>query len=199
MNPIRNLSIVLFVAFAAAIVSCGGGNETYYPKPRGFYRLDLPDKKYTNFDSVYPFSCRIPQYAHVESIESNEPGSVWFNLIFPAYNGSVNFSYKTINNNLYKLTEDARDFANKHIAKANEIKEIRVSHAENHVYGLIYDIEGTNSASPYQFYLTDSTKHYLRGAVYFNHIPNNDSIAPIIQRVKEDLDTLIGSLKWKNQ
>lgn len=198
MNPIRNLSIVLLIAIATFIASCGGGNDTYYPKPRGFYRLDLPEKKYVNYDSVYPFTCRIPESSYIEPVESSEPGSVWFNLVFPDYNGSVNFSYKTVKGNLYQLTEDARDFANKHIAKANEIKEMQVSHAENKVYGLIYDIEGTNSASPYQFYLTDSTRHYLRGAVYFNHIPNNDSIAPIIQRVKEDLDTLMGSLKWKN-
>ena len=198
MNPIRNLSTVLLIAVAAVIVSCGGGNDTYYPKPRGFYRLDLPEKKYVTFDSVYPFTCRIPENSRIAPVESSEPGSVWFNLVFPDYNGSVNFSYKTIKGNLYQLTEDARDFANKHIAKANEIKEMQVYHAENKVYGLIYDIEGTNSASPYQFYLTDSTRHYLRGAVYFNHIPNNDSIAPIIQRVKEDLDTLMASLKWKN-
>lgn len=198
MNQIRNLSALLIIAASLIIASCGSGNETYYPKPRGFYRLDLQEKKYVTFDSIYPFSFRIPEYAHIIPVESAEPGTIWFNLVFPAYNGSVNFSYKTIKGNLYQLTEDARDFANKHIAKANEIKEIRVSHSENKVYGLIYDIEGTNSASPYQFYLTDSTKNYLRGAVYFNHIPNNDSIAPIIQRVKEDLDTLMGSLKWKN-
>ncbi|HBG70325.1 MAG: hypothetical protein A2W93_15955 [Bacteroidetes bacterium GWF2_43_63] len=198
MKPIRNLSAVIFVIASITIASCGNSSDSYYPKSRGFFRIDLPEKKYVTFDSVYPFTCRIPETAQIVSIEGNEPGSIWFNLIFPTYNGSVNFSYKTINGNLYQLTEDAREFANKHIAKANEIKEIRVSHVENNVYGLIYDIEGSNSASPYQFYLTDSTKHYLRGAVYFNHIPNNDSIAPIIQRVKEDLDTLMGSLKWKN-
>lgn len=198
MNLARTLSVVLLISVSAIIISCGSSNDTYYPKPRGFFRIDLPEKNYVVFDSVYPFEFRIPVNASVVPVESPEAGSIWFNLLLPAYDGSVSFSYKPVHDNLYQLTEDARIFANKHIAKANEIKEIRVSHPNNKVYGLIYDIEGTNSASPYQFYLTDSTHHYIRGAVYFNHIPNNDSIAPIIQRVKEDMDTLMGSLKWKN-
>lgn len=198
MNQARTLSIMILLAVSAIITSCGNSNDTYYPKQRGFFRIDLPEKNYVVFDSVYPFTFRMPDHAQVVAVESPEAGSIWFNLLLPVYDGSVSFSYKPVRDNLYQLTEDARIFANKHIAKANEIKEVRVSHAENKVYGLIYDIEGTNSASPYQFYLTDSTRHYIRGAVYFNHIPNNDSIAPIIQRVKEDMDTLMGSLKWKN-
>jgi len=197
MNKNKLFNYLLPVALISLMYSCGGKQDNYYPKPRGFYRIDLPQKQYTFFDSAYPFTCRIPANAHIAPVESNEPGSIWFNLVFPQYNGMINFSYKTVNNNLYQLCEDSRDFVNKHISKANEIKEIRVIQKDNNVYGLIYDIDGSNPASPYQFYLTDSTQHFLRGALYFNHIPNNDSIAPIIQRVKEDIDTLISSLKWK--
>ena len=67
MNPIRNLSTVILIAVAAVIVSCGGGNDTYYPKPRGFYRLDLPEKIYVTYDSVYPFTCRLPESAFIAS------------------------------------------------------------------------------------------------------------------------------------
>lgn len=198
MNLFKNLKNLLLTISAAAILSaCGGGNDTYYPKPRGFFRINLPEKKYIEYDSLYPFSFRIPVYSKLEPLESEETGVYWFNLLFPAFHGSVNFSYKPVKDNLYQMSEDAREFANKHIAKANEIQEMRISYSDNDVYGISYSIDGTNSASPYQFFVTDSSKHYLRAAVYFNHIPNNDSIAPIIQRVKEDLDTMLVSLKWK--
>jgi len=197
MNPIRTRNTFILIAAIFAFSSCGSNNDTYYPKPRGFFRLDLPDKKYVTFDSVYPFTCRIPESSYIVPVKTNDPSTVWFNLVFPQYNGSVNFSYKPVNNNLYKLTEDAREFANKHIAKANEITEIRVSNTENKVYGLIYDIEGTNSASPYQFYLTDSVQHFVRGSLYFDAIPNNDSLAPVISFVKEDIQHMFETMSWK--
>ena len=139
----------------------------------------------------------MPVYSYIEPVKSDEVNSLWFNINFPKLNGNINFSYRPLNGNLYELSEDAREFTNKHIAKANEILQIRISNEDKKVYGIIYDIEGTNSASPYQFFLTDSTNHFLRGAVYFNHVPNNDSIAPIISRVKEDIDTIISTFRWK--
>ncbi|PKP03813.1 MAG: gliding motility lipoprotein GldD [Bacteroidetes bacterium HGW-Bacteroidetes-6] len=193
----RTISQLYILAFGLVLFSCGGGSETYYPKPRGFFRIDLPQQEYMLFDSAYPFSFKYPACSHMETQESNDPSTIWFNIVYPGFHGSVNFSYKPVNGNLYELSEDAREFANKHIAKANEIDEIRISNPANRVFGIAYDIEGSNTASPYQFYVTDSTSHYLRAAVYFDHLPNNDSIAPIIQRVKVDMDTLLSSLKWK--
>jgi gliding motility-associated lipoprotein GldD len=197
MNLKKTISGLFALAVGLFLFSCGSGSETYYPKPRGFFRIDLPKKEYATCDSVLPFSFRYPAYSTMEILQSNDEETIWFNLVFPAFHGSANFSYKPVKGNLYELSEDAREFANKHIAKANEIVEIRISKNSNRVYGIAYNIEGTNTASPYQFFITDSTSHFLRAAVYFEHIPNNDSIAPIIERVKQDLDTMLVSIEWK--
>jgi len=198
MKAIRILSLILFVSSCVLLASCGSKEDTYYPKPRGFYRIELPKQSFRDFDSTYPFTCRIPQYAYIQPVESREAGVIWFNLVFPGFDGMINFSYKPVNNNLYELSEDAREFVNKHITKANKIDETLIHFPDRKVYGISYQIEGSNTASPYQFYITDSTHHYLRGALYFNHVPNNDSVAPIIERMVSDLDTMIGSIRWKN-
>jgi len=198
MKAIRILSVLPVIAFLLALTSCGGKEEVYYPKPRGFYRIELPKQSFRDFDSTYPFSCRIPQYAYIQPIESPESGGIWFNLVFPGFDGMINFSYKPVNGNLYELSEDAREFVNKHITKANNIEERLIHFPNKKVYGISYQIEGANTASPYQFFVTDSTHHYLRGALYFNHVPNNDSIAPLIERIVSDLDTMISSFQWKN-
>jgi gliding motility-associated lipoprotein GldD len=65
------------------------------------------------------------------------------------------------------------------------------------VYGLIYDIEG-NTASSLQFYVTDSTKHFIRGALYFNVRPNIDSVKIVLEFLKKDVLHLIQTLQWKN-
>ena len=195
MKSLMKNSLALLVV-VLMFSACGNQSDTEYPKPRGYFRIDLPEKEYVDFDTTYPFSFRYPAYAKV--VPDNAPGSepYWFNLYYPTLNGMVSFSYKKIDNNLYKLSEECRGFANKHIIKANEIFERRVEYPDHNVYGVIWEIEGSNTASPYQFYVCDSTSHFMRAALYFNHIPNNDSIAPIIQRVKEDMDTLISTLRW---
>lgn len=191
-----NIFTILVIAFL--LFSCGGTDEPDYPKPRGFFRISLPEKQYQLFDtSALPFSFRIPNYCTAELLQSNEPGTLWFNLLFPSFHGSVNFSYKPVKNNVYNLSEDAREFVNKHISKADAIEETAIANPVRKVFGSAFYIKGSNTASPYQFFITDSSTHFLRAAVYFNHIPNNDSIEPLIIRIREDMDTLISGLKWK--
>ena len=199
MKSLMKNSIVLLIV-VLMFGACGGSqSDTEYPKPRGYYRIDMPVKEYQWFDTTWPFAFKYPVYADVQPV--NSPGSepYWFNINYPKFHGMLSFSYKKIEgeNNLYKLSEEAREFANKHIIKANEIIERRIDYPDHNVYGIVYEIEGTNTASPYQFFLCDSTNHFIRAALYFNHLPNNDSIEPIIDRVKEDMDTLISTLRWE--
>ncbi|PLW94432.1 MAG: gliding motility lipoprotein GldD [Marinilabiliales bacterium] len=193
----KNSLVLLIVVLMFG--ACGGNqSDTEYPKPRGYFRIDLPEKEYQWFDTTWPFAFKYPVYAEMQPVKTPDAEPYWFNIIYPQFHGMLSFSYKKIEgeNTLYKLSEEAREFANKHIIKANEIIERRVDVFENNVHGVIYEIEGTNTASPYQFFLSDSTTHFIRAALYFNHLPNNDSISPIIQRVKEDMDTLISTLRW---
>jgi gliding motility-associated lipoprotein GldD len=118
-------------------------------------------------------------------------------LNFPDFNGTINLTYKEITkeNNLNKLIEDAHKMSFKHSKKANYIDEVLISN-KNGVGGLLYNVGG-DAASNIQFFLTDTNHHYIRGALYFNNEPNTDSMAPVIDFVKKDLDHFLETFKWK--
>jgi len=192
-----NRKTVLIISLVFIITAC---DIEYYPKPRGYFRIDLPEKNYTSFDSTsFPYSFQIPDYIEVRKDYENLNEPYWIDLYFKPFDATLHLSYKSVNKNLSIFTEDARTFVNKHIAKANAIKEKEYLNKINNVYGLVFSIEGNDVASPLQFYLTDSTNNYIRGALYFNFTPNNDSLEPVISFIKNDVFNLIETFKWKNQ
>lgn len=188
------LIITLFGLMALA-TSCG---SDYMPKPRGYFRIDLPEKKYQSFDTNFPYMFNYPVYSTIQAdlLAPGEP--YWINLEFPQFSGKLHLSYKVIDDNLPQYLEDSRTMVYKHIPKANAINNRMIINNEDKVYGLIYEIDGLGTASPYQFYVTDSTHHFLRGALYFNIKPNNDSLAPVIDFIKEDIEQLINTFQWKS-
>jgi gliding motility-associated lipoprotein GldD len=186
---ILKLMVVLFL-----LASCG---SDYVPKPRGFFRIDLPEKKYKIFDSTYAYTFEYPEYAKIipDTLKDAEP--YWLNLSFPGFNSQVNISYKSINKNLSQYAEDAYNLVMKHIPKADDIDPQRIDFPEHKVHGITYNITGNGAASEYQFFVTDSVSHFVRGALYFNVPPNNGSLAPVITFLKEDIKHMIETLKWK--
>ena len=122
----------------------------------------------------------------------------WLNLEFPKYRATVHLSYKVVTNNIANYLEDSHDFANKHQVKATGLDEIVILRDSAKVYGLLFDIAG-NTASSVQFYLTDSTHHFLRGALYFNSVPNIDSLRIIVDFIKKDILHLINTTSWKTE
>lgn len=174
--------------------ACG---DTPTPKPAGYFRIDLPEHEYRLLDSIFPYSFEYPVYAIISKDIHAPAEANWINIDFPRFKGRVHLSYKPVNNNLNTFTEDAHSLVMKHIPKASAIEEIRIKNNENRVFGLIYDIRGTGAASPYQFYVTDSTSHFLRGALYFSVLPNNDSLAPVIDFIKGDIQHLLETMRWK--
>jgi gliding motility-associated lipoprotein GldD len=188
----------LLSSFLFLLTACGGNDEdTIAPKPRGYFRLTFPEKNYVKYDSVCPFTFEIPSYSNV--VNDPYPGAepCWLNMNFPAFNGTLHLSYKPVNGNINDYLDDTYTLASKHQIKASGIQERMISNDTNNVYGLIYDIEG-NAASSVQFFLTDSTRHFIRGALYFNAVPNTDSIAPVVEFLKKDIYHLIGTFKWKD-
>ncbi|MCB9449198.1 MAG: gliding motility lipoprotein GldD [Flavobacteriales bacterium] len=169
------------------------------PKPRGYFRIDLPERSYKTYQSDCPFTFEYPSYATVivDTIRFKEP--CWLNLHFPNFRGDLHVSYKQVNNNLEGYLEDSYQFAMKHMSMASAMNDSTVFDADNRVFGLVYKIEGEHTASPYQFYLTDSTHHFFRGALYFNVRPNNDSLAPVIRFIEKDMEHLIETFRWKQQ
>lgn len=186
--------IAIFSLFLLLIVSC---KEDYTPKPRGYFRISFHDKSYHQLDSaVLPYRFDIPDYSKVVPDQDRLSEPFWINLKIPAHKAEVNISYKKVDNNLAKLTEDSRTLAYKHSIKADAINERIFVNPEKKVYGTIYLIEG-NAASPLQFYLTDSTRNFLRGALYIREVPNIDSLRPVIDYLTPDVIRLIETTEWK--
>lgn len=180
--------------FVILFISC---ENDYSPKPRGYFRIDLPEKEYRLFDTAFPYSFEYPVYAKIVPDERNGVEPYWINIDYPRFNGRVYLSYKVINDNLIEYLEDSRTFVMKLIPKASNIQDSLILRRADKVFGLIYEIDGINAASPIQFFVTDSASHFLRGALYFNHSPNNDSMAPVIDFIRKDIHHLVETLEWK--
>jgi gliding motility-associated lipoprotein GldD len=192
-----NRTIFVFAGFLILLViSC---DNNYYPKPRGYFRIDLPEKSYVVFDTAFPYSFEVPVYAKILPDTDPQAEPYWINVSFPQFRGILHLSYKKINGNLTNYLEDTRTMVMKHIPKASSIDNKAYENPEKKVYGLTYTISGVAAASPYQFYLTDSTRYFVRGALYFNSVPNNDSLAPVIDFLKEDINHLIETFEWKEE
>jgi gliding motility-associated lipoprotein GldD len=172
-------------------------SESYTPKPRAYFRIEFPEHKYTLFDNNAPFSFEIPVYCKMTPDSSSSAEPFWYNLEFTSMKGKIHLSYKTINHNLAKYIADSRTLAYKHIIKADDILEHPFIDRKNKVMGIMYEIKG-NAASPFQFFATDSTKHFLRGSMYFNVYPNKDSLAPVFDFIQPDIKHLIETIKWKD-
>lgn len=185
------------VAGVLALVLLSGCNDDYTPKPRGYIRIDLPEKSYHNIETDCPYGFETADYS--DFLPDNRQGSdpCWFNIEYPQFKAKLHFSYKPITGNLAEYLEDSRTLINKHISKASNIEENMVVKDVTRVYGMLYSIEGSQAASPIQFHLTDSTDHFLRGALYFNVSPNNDSLAPVIDFLRQDVLHIIETLHWK--
>jgi gliding motility-associated lipoprotein GldD len=183
-------------AITLFLFSCSTDEEELMPKPRGYFRIELPEKKYQAYISDCPFTFESPTYSFVHADDEKNAEPCWINIDFPRFKGRIHISYKPLNNNLQKYLEDSRTLAAKHQLKASAISEMVIKHDSVKVYGLVYDIEG-NAASSLQFYLTDSTHHFLRGALYFIAPPNSDSIAPVVEFIRKDVFKLINTFRWK--
>ncbi|MDP2235754.1 MAG: hypothetical protein Q8J88_04900 [Bacteroidales bacterium] len=171
--------------------------QNYSPKPRGYFRIDLPQKSWKKYDALQQYNFEYPEYAEVIPDPDSPVEESWLNIEFPQMKASLHLSYKKLNNNLNVFVEDARTMAMKHLPKANAITDSIISFQEANIYGALYQIGGKGVASPLQFYVTDSANHFVRGALYFNIRPNNDSIEPLIRFVKADVLHFMQTLEWK--
>ena len=173
------------------------GDDTPQPKPHGYFRIDLPEKQYVTLDTMARYSFEYPVYATIMPDKYSPEERDWVNVEFPAFKGTIHISYKYVDGNLSQYLEDAHKLIVKHIEKASGIRDSVMINPERDVYGLMYFLEGEGVASPLQFYVTDSTQHFLRGSLYFNIYPNNDSLQPVIDFITDDVRHLITTLEWK--
>lgn len=183
--------------FGALLILIVGCKPSHTPKPRGYFRIDLPEKQYVELDSTMPYRFEYSKFAVIETDVSpqNEPG--WINVLYPSYKARIHLSYKPVADNLYELLEDNIRLAYNHAVKADAIEEHLFINEETQLYAMMFEIKG-NAASPLQFLATDSIRHFLRGSVYFQTAPNRDSLAPVIDYITEDVVHLIETLQWKD-
>lgn len=188
----------LFLLLLCGVVGLASCDQEYTPKPRGYMRIALPEKEYKLIETGCPYSFEIATYSVFKPDTRPQSDSCWFNIDYPQFKAQLYFSYLPIKGNLAAYLEDSRELTNKHISKASGIEETLIIKDDTHVYGMLYTVEGSRAASPLQFHLTDSANHFLRGALYFNVSPNNDSLAPVIDFLKDDILHLIETLNWQS-
>jgi len=202
MNKPVNIIFTCLYISALFFLSC---NSDYsVGKKKGYFKIDFPEKKYQLFDRPgYPYTFEYPEYATVikdSMFFSDKAEDWWINIDIPRFNGRIHVSYKAINqqNKFDSLVNDAYKMATKqHINISTGITD-SVMQTPNGAGGMYYALEG-NTATANQFFLTDTTKHFLRGALYFDAAPNADSLGIVNDFLKKDLQHLINTLKWSDR
>lgn len=191
-HPLILNRLLLFFAALVLLTSC---DEHFTPRPKGYFRIGFPEKNYQPYNTRCPLATEVPAYSKVELLQTGND-SCWFNLYIPQHRARLHCTYLSVNGDLTKMVDDAYKFAFKHEMKADAIRRTTYVNDSAQVYGMVYDLEG-DVASPIQFYATDSSAHFLRGSLYFEHVPNEDSLAPVIDFLREDIFHLMENIKWQ--
>lgn len=187
---------IIFILVVSSLVMYSCGDESYTPRPKGYFRIEMPDPVYSVYENENcPYVFELPQYAVVRNYQDSVKEPCWKYIQFPDHNAEIFLSYKKVNNDVGAFMEDARALAYKHTIKADAIDETIVENPGK-LYGIIYDIGGS-AASSVQFYATDSTTNFIRGALYFNVAPQPDSLAPVIKQLRKDIEHLMTTIRWK--
>jgi len=193
----KNVKKLIFFLVVVGCLQACEEREIKVPKQRGYFRIDLPERNYTQFkQSDFPYSFNIPSYSKVEKDTDAGAEPYWINVNFPTMKATVHLSYHKLHNNLDEVVEDAHHLAFKHEVRADAINTKEFHYDEKNVHGLLFDIKG-DAASVLQFCVTDSTNNFVRGALYFNVPPNKDSLAPVVTFIREDIIEMISSFEWQ--
>lgn len=192
---------IFILPLLCAVAFCSCRPSTPVPKPRGYYRIELPNHAYRNFDSTgFPFRFEYPVYGKISqdaNLNKEEQAPYWLNIEFPDMGATIYLSYKpvTAQEPLSKLIEQSYKLSYAHDIRADYIKSPEFK-TKNGLIGVFYSVGG-NAASAYQFFVTDNKQHFLRGALYFNTTPNADSLKPASDFLKKDIEYLVETIQFK--
>jgi hypothetical protein len=208
--------ILLSIITSAFLFSC---NSTYVTKQKGYFKINFPERKYVLFDRPgFPFSFEYPEYAQIirdtTYFDNNPENPYWINISFPQFNGEIFLSYKKIGgdalykikqangtykdslakNQFDKLVADAYSLTNKNDVAATYIRDSLI-HTTNGISGIFFKVGG-NAATAKQFFLSDTTSNFIRGALYFDVTPNADSLKPVQDFLQVDMEHMINTFRW---
>lgn len=188
------MKLLLMVPVFIALVGC---DKTYLPKPNGYNRIDLPPHAYKNISEGYPYQLDLSAYSQLEADSFNLGEKDWVNINYQDFGAKVHLTYKKIDGktvDFKTLSRDAFKLTAKHQIKAYGIEEAVLVTPEGYT-GVVAELSG-EVPTQFQFFVTDSTDHFLRGALYFNTAMKNDSLAPVIEYIKVDMAHLMNSVKF---
>ena len=216
---VKNTDCFLLFAFCFLLFSC---NSTYTSKKKGYFKTDFPERKYVSFQQQgFPYTFEYPVYAHIIKdstyFDSSPENPYWVNIDFPQFGGRIFLSYKIVGGKaIYKLkkadgtyrdsagtnvfdnmVQDAVNLTNKNQVITNSIKD-SLMHTPNGVTGVFYKVGG-NAATSKQFFLSDTIKNFIRGALYFDVTPNADSLRPVQDFLQADIEHMINTFRWTNK
>ena len=193
----RHFFIAALAVFGGLLLFSCEDQERPLPKPKGYFRIDLPQKEYVKIDTLQRYAFEVPDYALLTNDPYAPEQKNWVNVEMPRFKASIHLTHKDVNNNLGEYLEDVHTMLTKHLQKANGMNDSLIINPEHRVYGMMIEMDGKGVATPLQFYLTDSTANFVRGALYFNFVPNNDSMQPVIDYIRQDIDRMIETFEWK--
>lgn len=213
-QPLRLIALLLLIT----TMSC---NSVYTSKKRGYFHIELPEHAYQSFNREgFPYAFEYPVYANIVQdttyFDTTPENDYWVNIDFPQYDARIFLSYKIVGgkapykvkgpdgqykdsmgiNEFDRMVNDAFNLTNKNEVVATSIRD-SVFRTSNGVSGVAFRVGG-NAATARQFFVTDTTKHFLRGALYFASTPNADSIKPVVDFLQKDIEHLMNTFRWKN-
>ena len=192
--PLKQKFLILLFAAICFVTACAPPST---PRPYGYFRITIPPYSYRSvgLESV-PYTFEISSLAYPDTITPHS-GIEGLDIVYPSLNARIHCTYKPIDRNLRQLSDEAQRMVFDHAIIADAIPERGYTNAEARVYGVYYELEG-NTASPVQFYVTDSTTHFFRAALYYMAIPNADSLSPVNALMQRDIRHLIETFRWQS-
>ncbi len=196
---IHRFWVLPFFFLSILSIACTNGGT---PKPKGYPRIELKkEKDYERVEKDCPFSFEIPEDAVMtkKTVQKDPRHNTdcWYDIVYPRYKAQIHLTYKHVDGDLRKFISQSHKLAYKHQVKARNILPSQIHNDSTEVYGTKYRIEG-NVASNLQFFVTDSTEHFLRGSLYFMTEPNADSLRPVIQHIEKDVDHMLQTFRWES-
>lgn len=191
-----NKLLILLFTSTVILTSC---EESHIPKPKGYHKIDLPEHKYLKLKGDLPYSFEHSVFAKVQPhIKTSNLEPNWIDIIYPEFGASIELTYKTIDENgeqFNKMLNDSRKLTNKHNIKAYAIDETTIKTPLG-LTANVFELEG-DVPSQFQFYVTDTTDHFFRGALYFQTSLKNDSLKPVIEFISYDIIHMLNTLEWE--